>query len=542
MSFTPWPHQTRGIDQLWAAIDNGDNKIVLTSPTGGGKTFMTTQMIHETQKRGMKCVFHVNRKSLAEQTRKVFEANGLSPGMRASGYDPDFDQAVQISMTPTEAARSLSSPPRWNVHQADIVFIDEAHSEKALRIQKLIERYKQQNSNATVVGLTATPLDVSHMYDRLIIAGTNSELRACGAHLLCREFSPTMPDVLAMKRKQNGEFKDQDVEKKMAPHMVFGHILPHHRRLNPLLKPSLVFAPTVAASLAITDMYNDAGIKAAHICGKSIYYGDKDRDGNPIVLDSGKISLREKLFDQLKTGEIKVLVNKLVLEAGIDLPEVYHLVLATMFGSLTQYLQVGGRVIRNHSSLDHVILQDHGGNCLIHGSLNNDREWELGATAKAVAEKTIKDRQEGKEQEPIVCPKCGAMRLSGPSCFECGHQHSQSGIKILQEDGVLRELKGPYIKQKAKGKSEAVKEWMNLYFPCSKSKSSRAMTWNSMLNQYKMANPDKLVFHTDDAQGRKRLAVAERNGDVSILPLHPPIGNDYLWAQKVRDVRKSDLL
>lgn len=537
-----WPHQQKGSDQLWAAIDSGERDICLTGATGSGKTKLAIHIIKEAQRRGMKCVFHVNRKSLAEQTRKVFEANMLHPGMRASGYDTDFGQPIQISMTPTEAARSLSNPPRWNVHQADIVFIDEAHSEKAARIVKLIEKYRQQNPNVVIVGLTATPLDIGHLYNRLIVAGINSELRACGAHLPCREFSPTMPDILSMKRKQNGEFRDQDVEKKMAPHLVFGHILPHHRRLNPLLKPSLVFAPSVAASLTITDMYNAAGIKAAHICGKSIYYGDKDRDGNPIILDSTKTILREKLFDQLKTGEINAIVNKLVLEAGIDLPEVYHLVLATSFGSLTQFLQVGGRVVRNHSSLSEVVCQDHGGSVLVHGSLNNDREWELGATAKAVAEKTIKDRQEGKEQEPIVCPKCGAMRLSGPSCFECGHQHSQSGIKILQEDGVLRELKGPYIKQKAKGKSEAVKEWMNLYFPCSKSKSSRAMTWNSMLNQYKMANPDKLVFHTDDAQGRKRLAVAERNGDVSILPLHPPIGNDYLWAQKVRDVRKSDLL
>jgi DNA repair protein RadD len=532
-----WKHQQLGSDQLWASIEAGKKKICLTGATGSGKTKLAIHIIKEALRRDMKCVFHVNRKSLAEQTRKVFEANELHPGMRAASYDTDFDQPIQISMTPTEAARSLSVPPRWNVHQAGIVFIDEAHSEKALRIQKLIEKYKQQNSNVVIVGLTATPLDISHVYDDLIVAGIN-----CGAHLHCKGFSPTMPDILKMKRKQNGEFKDNDVEKKMAPHLVFGHILPHHRKLNPLLKPALVFAPSVAASITITDMYNAAGIKAAHICGKSIYYGDKDSSGKPIILDSGKISLREKLFDQLRTGEIQVIVNKLVLEAGIDLPEVYHLVLATSFGSLTQFLQVGGRVVRNHSSLDHVILQDHGANCLIHGSLNNDREWELGATAKQLAEKTIKDRQEGKEQEPIVCPKCGAMRLSGPSCFECGHQHTQSGIKILQEDGILRELKGPYIKQKAKDNSAAVKNWMNLYFPCSKSKSPHAMTWNSMLNQYKMANPDIMVFHTNDAQGRKRLAAAERNGTVSFLPLHPPIGNDYLWAQKVRDVRKSELL
>lgn len=537
-----WPHQQRGIDQFWAAFDSGKKRICITAPTGGGKTFMTSEIIKEAQRRGLKTVFHVNRRSLAEQTRKSFESYYIDSGMRASGYKTDFKKPSQISMTPTESSRIAKGGTDWWLHDADIVFIDEAHGEKTHRILELIKKYEERKPGTVFCGLTATPLDIGHIYDTLIVAGANSELRACGAHLPCKEFVPTMPDVLRMKRKADGEYSERDVEKKMKPAVVFGHILPHHLKLNPLLKPAILFAPSVAASITITDMYLNAGIRAAHIDAKNIYYGEKDSNGLSVMEDSTKTRNREKLFDEVRSGEVQAVSNRFILTEGIDLPQVYHLILATSFGSLTMFLQACGRVLRNHDSIDHVILQDHGGSALIHGSVNDDREWSLEDTAKKLRDKTVKDRQEGKSEEPIVCPKCGAMRLSGGTCFECGHRHTMSGISILEEDGTLRQMQGPYVKRKEKGSSDAVKAWFNTYFPCSKSKSHQAMTWRQMLAQFKNKNPDLMVFTTTDVKGRQRIAAASNSGEVSMLPMHPPIGNDYLWAQKVRDTKRSDLV
>jgi len=539
----PWPHQITGVDGFWGAVDAGAKNICLHSPTGGGKSFITVKLIEEARRRGMKTSFNVNRKSLAEQTRKVFVENGLTPGMRASEYDPDFKQDVQVCMTPTESIRTFGTNPSWGKHDAKLVFFDEAHTEKSIRAVKMIEAYKQQNPDTVFCGLTATPLDLWHLYDTLVVAGTNSELRDCGAHLWAKEFCPTMPDMMKARRNKEGEYSEKDVEKKMKPQVVFGHILEHHRRLNPTLKPALVFAPSVGASIEIADMYLRSGIRAAHIDAKNIYYGEKNERGVPVMEDSTKVKNREELFDKVRNGEIQVLVNRFILIEGVDLPQVYHLVFATTFGSLTQFLQSGGRVLRNHASLDHVLVQDHGGHFYRHGSLNDDRVWEVGQGAKATLDKVIKERQEGKNQEPIVCPECGAMRLSGSTCWSCGHKHTQSGIKILEEDGTLRQLKGPYVKQrKAKTDSQAIKLWFNTYFPCSKSKSPRAMTWNQMLGQFKHKNPDLIVFNTTDTKGRKRIAATDSSGIMSYLPMHPPIGNEYLWSQKVRDVPREKLV
>lgn len=543
----PWPHQQLAIDQFWAAVDSGKKRICLSSPTGGGKTFISSLLIkgalaRQAKSRGWNVAFSANRRSLVEQTRKNFIGYGLDPGMRASGYDTSFGNALQISMTPTECVRALGKSPSWGLHNADLVFFDEAHNEKSARSLKLIEEYERNNPNVIFCGLTATPLDIGHIYDTLIVAGTNSELRECGAHLLCKEFCPTMPDIMKMKRNSEGEFSEKTVEKSMKPEIVFGHILPHYRRLNPLMRPTIVFAPSVRGSITITDMFLNAGIPSAHIDAKHIYYGEKDADGRPVMEDSMKIANREKLFDEVRTGEIKIISSRFLLTEGIDLPQVGHLIFATSYGSLKMYLQAGGRLLRAHDSLDTVTAQDHGANCLQHGSLNDDRIWDLGDSSKSLLEKTLKERKEGKSQEPIICPKCGAMRLSGPACHECGHKGSNSGINILEHDGTLRQMKGPYVTRKANTTSDAIKAWNNIYFPSSKSRNPKSMTFKQALAQYKNRNKHLTVFNTVDGKGKERVAVAESNGTLSFLPMMPPVGNDYLWSQKVRDVQKKDLL
>lgn len=542
MTYPMWPHQQFAYDQFWAYASAGKKRICTVGATGCGKTRIASEITKEALSKGMKVAFSCNRKSLAEQTRKVFEGYGLDPGMRASGYETALDKPLQISMTPTEATRALGKNPSWGLHNADLVFFDEAHNERSARSLALIEGYEKNNPNTIFCGLTATPVDLNGIYDTLIVAGTNSELRECGAHLLCKEFCPTMPDIMKMKRNTDGEFSEKTVEKSMKPEIVFGHILPHYRRLNPLMRPTIVFAPSVRGSITITDMFLNAGIPSAHIDAKHIYYGEKDADGRPVMEDSMKIANREKLFDEVRTGEIKIISSRFLLTEGIDLPQVGHLIFATSYGSLKMYLQAGGRLLRAHDSLDTVTAQDHGANCLQHGSLNDDRIWDLGDSSKSLLEKTLKERKEGKSQEPIICPKCGAMRLSGPACHECGHKGSNSGINILEHDGTLRQMKGPYVTLKANTTSDAIKAWNNIYFPSSKSKSSKSMTFKQALAQFKNKNKHLTVFNTVDSKGRERVAAAESNGTLSFLPMMPPVGNDYLWSQKVRDVQKKDLL
>jgi hypothetical protein len=456
--------------------------------------------------------------------------------MRASGYQQDLNLPVQISMVQTEKARTLCTPPKWPIHHADIVLIDEVHGIKSATAQALIDLHIAEG--ASIVGLTATPLNVWHILEKLVVAGKNSELRGCGAHLWCREYCPTMPDMLRVKRNSKGEYSERDADKQMSVPTIFGHVIKHYARLNPHGKPTLLFGPSVASAKYFCDAFNSVGVKAAHIDGKEIYYGTVG--GTQQTLDSRNISNREELFDKVRRGEIQVLTNRYVMVEGIDLPQVGHLIFATPFGSVTQFLQAGGRLLRNHDTLKDVCLQDHGGSFWAHGSLNEDREWEIGKGAKQVRDERIKKVQDGEAEEGIICGKCGAMRLSGPKCFECGHKHVRSVLNVQQTDGSLKQVRGPYIKRKHRP-ADAIKAWNSMYFPSSMSKSNRPSTFHQLAARFKRQHPEYHLHKNKDANGQDRLAVVD-SGKIIMLPNCPAPSDVFLMSQAVRDVDKSDLL
>ena len=42
-----WPHQERGLAELYAALEAGEQATVLTAPTGGGKTRMICELVKQ---------------------------------------------------------------------------------------------------------------------------------------------------------------------------------------------------------------------------------------------------------------------------------------------------------------------------------------------------------------------------------------------------------------------------------------------------------------------------------------------------------------
>jgi superfamily II DNA or RNA helicase len=46
-----WPHQIRAVEQVTAARAEGERIIILTAPTGGGKTLMACDLIDEARYR-----------------------------------------------------------------------------------------------------------------------------------------------------------------------------------------------------------------------------------------------------------------------------------------------------------------------------------------------------------------------------------------------------------------------------------------------------------------------------------------------------------
>lgn len=457
-----WPHQRRALNEIVDGIENhGWRSLCLTSPTGGGKTFLAVELIryHLERRTGQICIY-TNRKMLTKQIHRVLTANGIDHGVRAAGWTKNDKAPVQICSIQTETSRVKAG--FWEQPDAALVFIDEAHLNKSDEARKII--YKHRTNGAITIGLTATPVDIEVLYDRLVIAGTNSELRACGAHLPCKVFGPDEPDTVHIKKQANGEFSENEVRKVFKVQHVFGRILENYNRLNPDRKPCILFAPGVEESIWCVDEFLKAGIPAAHIDADDVYYGERDKDGERILYKSNP-DLRDEVLRQIACGEIKVVCNRFILREAIDIPELYHAILATVYGSITSYIQSVGRLIRAHPSLDHVVLQDHGGNWWRHGSPNADREWDMSMTAKDIDEMHAQKKRDKTEPEPIHCPKCSGIRLKGPKCPHCGFECTTRCRSIIQTDGTMREMRGDIFPQRAIAKKpDTNKLWEQMYY------------------------------------------------------------------------------
>jgi superfamily II DNA or RNA helicase len=311
-----WPHQEQAELDLGTLSISGSKSILVASPTGAGKTLLQQRQIERATESYRRVAHYSNRRWLLKQTSDVLTQHGITHGIRMAGEDPLLDEDVQLCSVQTELHRVYKNK-KWSLHNANLAIVDEAHLHGTGTSHRIISDH--QEAGATVVGYTATPLGLGHLYDDLVVAGVNSELRQCKAHLPCYVFSCGELDTSKIKRQKSGEFSIREIRKSVWTTKIFGHVIRHHNRLNPDLKPAIGFAPGVAESMWLADQYCKSGIRAAHIDGQDCWMDGEAYKSNQ--------DARNEIVRQWKNGDIKIVWNRFVMREGLDFPWLYHLIL-----------------------------------------------------------------------------------------------------------------------------------------------------------------------------------------------------------------------
>lgn len=497
-----WPNQQRAYERTTEAILGGVKRACVTSPTGTGKTRCMQDVLDWCVESNRRAALFTNRRMLLDQTIGIMESHGVDFGMQAAGYELAHLRPVQLAMTQTVLSRG------WRGDIPDVVLVDEWHNQTGKGLQDLL--VPMIEGGTSVIGYTATPLDIGDVTDELIVAGNVSEGRACGALIAAHTYGPDEPDLSVIKRYQIGQdLSEADNAKAIMRPGVFSRAFENFQRLNPDWKPTVLFAPDVAGSIFFAEQFTAKGVRAAHIDGDKIWL-----DGNLYESNQEK---RNELAQLNRDGHLPVVCNRFVLREGIDWPWLQHGILACVFGSLTSFLQSCGRLLRSSSGKASCTVQDHGGNWWRHGSVNADREWSLGDTAVTVAQERAERMREKKEQEPIHCPKCAAIRLSGAICPTCGHASNSKSRVVIQVDGEIRQMRGDIFKPRKVSLTPATERaWESMYWRAYHSK--KGMTFTQAYGFY---------FHQ------------YREWPPKDLPLMPKNQGD--WHRKVKDVPRSEL-
>lgn len=458
-SFTrePWAHQIRSVADICAKFSGGIKSLVLGAETGSGKGAITTGLINLMAARRGRTIVYNSRRLLTQQSFDRLTEDGISAGTRAAAlkdhYDPNAP--IQIAQLQTDIARVIKQG-RWDLYPADLVIIDEAHMAMSAQPLELMQRYLA--AGACVLGLTGTPIGMSGAYRDIVVAATKQELRDCGAHVPAKCFSVHEMDVSQIKKEKNGEYSEGAIAKEIWNQAIVGYIYEDWKRLNPDGHPTLCASPGIGESIWVSEMFRSGGKRGeringkiasdaieAHLISKGLRVAHIDCNqviaNGEVYKNDTKGTVRNQVIADAKSGAYDIVCHCSVLTEGVDWPELRHIILARPYGSLANYIQSVGRAIRGAPGKTHCVVQDHGGSAVRHGSPNAQRNWEklFSMTEKDIAEERKQNIQDGKEKAPIVCPRCGTIRLEGAKCPSCGHQADPKMRMIVEKSGKLVE-------------------------------------------------------------------------------------------------------
>lgn len=490
----PWPHQRVGVEQTIDALSNGTNSVCLTAPTGSGKTAMQIALARwAAEEMDYKVLCLTNRILLTDQTRRVFEEDGMPVGVISASlkHFEREDAQVQIATIQTLLARRRSD---WSYFaHANLLLVDEVHQQATGESAALINEYKDLGTK--VVGVTATPLGVCDVCDELIVAARTRDLQQDGILCYAHWFAPSELDTRKLvKGKVDLNLTENEARKTWGPLQggdairtkIVGNIIGHYRRLHPQLTHTLAFAPGVKESVWAAHFCYSNGIRALHIDGTDFWVDGEtyDRTKEP--------KLFQESIEAWREGHIPILWNRFVLREGIDEPQIQCLILATPIGSYRSFLQMVGRGLRTHPSKEICTVIDHGGAWWRHGSVNVNVDWEDTfhySDPDVISKNRIAEQREHGEPMGVACPKCGMVHRAKKRflvCQYCGHQLEmrKPSRAILQSDGKLTQVTGEPIKQwNIRRTPEAPVIWARLYWNAIKYKGGEP-TFNQLYNQF----------------------------------------------------------
>lgn len=371
-------YQTDLEEGVRQAYREGYKSPCIVLPCGGGKSVIIADIAKKATAKGNRVLFLVHRRELCEQIENTFAWWGVNMKL------------CDIMMVQT-AARRLAKLP-----EPKLIITDENHHCLANTYRKIYDHF----SNSKKVGVTATPIRLNgdglgDVNDKLVIGVSAKWLIENHCLAPYDYYAPSLVDLTGAKISK-GEFETASVEKLLLKKAVYGNVIEYYRKLADG-KQAICYCTSIRHSTEMALMFNEAGIKAAHI------------DGTTPKTE------RDDIVHRFKNGEITILCNVDLISEGFDVPDCECAILLRPTQSLTLYIQQAMRCMRYRKDKRAVII-DHVGNYARHGLPDDDREW------------TLAKKDKSKKEEEKSDPKKSVTQC--PSCFLTFHTKDENGNTV----------------------------------------------------------------------------------------------------------------
>lgn len=348
------PYQTEIMDAVFTDWQE-HSSLLAVAATGAGKTNMLWGITDRflTEHPGARVIVLAHRKELIEQ-----------PKARLAQFWPHLVKRAGIVMaTANECHRQIviatvqtlghSSGKRMKellgFGKISLLIVDEAHHVSAASYQSVIDALSVANPELKILGVTATP----NRSDKKSIAETfDKESANVGVIRLIEEGHLCQPklegvttniDLSGVSVQGSGEDRDYNKEQLIAAVETddcFKIVVKTHMDYIKH-RPTIAFVPSVNGAYRLAELLQAQGIKAVAADAKT------------------PAAERSDILTGFKEGRYTTLCNVALWTEGLDLPqlECCHLVRPTKSDSL--WLQMVGRVLRNHPGKDGCDIFDY---------------------------------------------------------------------------------------------------------------------------------------------------------------------------------------
>ncbi|GHT66432.1 hypothetical protein FACS1894110_10130 [Spirochaetia bacterium] len=329
--------QQQIVDESRELLKKND-RIVIQSPTGSGKSIIISEIIKLSVANGNRCWVCVPRLELLAQQSAHLTKWGVSHNTISATSKESNAFMVHVVSRDTIIRRldKIKNKPR-------LLIIDEAHL--GLDIQKrIIEAIENDGYKVKVCGFTATPellsgRGLTEVYQGIVYGASIPYLTECGFLSPLRYFAPPLSGSEDLHWSK-GEADATELEKLLAEHNVYGDCIKYYRKYGKGRR-ALGFCRSVDASEKTAAEFRAAGFKAESIDGKMT------------------VKKRKMLIDALADKKIDVLTSCMITAYGLDLPAVDYLFMLRPTLSKALYFQMVGRGMRFSPGKNDCIVFDH---------------------------------------------------------------------------------------------------------------------------------------------------------------------------------------
>jgi superfamily II DNA or RNA helicase len=415
-------YQIDGIHNLRETLRAGVNRIMLQSPTGSGKTAISSEIFRLAREKNKRVSFVVPAISLVDQTVEKFYAGGIRDMgvIQANHPMTDYSQPVQICSIQTIAARGTYP-------QSDLVIIDEGHEFHEAHKRWIMDPVW---ANVPFIALSATPWTrgLEKYFQTLLVLATTNELIEQKYLSPVRFFGARPPDLRRVKIVA-GDYHEGQLGDVMQDGELVADVIKTWEKFWGRPK-TLVFAVNRAHAEQIQERFTAAGHNFAY------------QDGDTPTKE------RKLIERQFHDGTIDGVVSIMTMTTGIDF-DVRCISLCRPTKSEKVLVQIGGRGTRLGDGKEHLVFIDHTETTETLGYFTDIHHDHLndGKPKEKVAVKP-------KEALPRKCKSCDYLiPPKTPKCPNCGDVAKRES-SIVERPGELMELTSSSKFKKGKKKHE----------------------------------------------------------------------------------------